>query len=275
MKPFLKWAGGKSKLLPHILPLLPMKIETYYEPFIGGGAVFFALAKEGRFKRAVISDVNPDLIETYCMVRDHIHNLIPILEEHAKHATDSDYFYAVRGLDTTKLVAVERAARLIFLNKTCFNGLYRVNRDGLFNVPFGRYKNPRVCDADGLRAVSKALQGASILRRDFDQTANLAKRGDAVYFDPPYVPISETASFTSYFAIPFVDDDQKRLARMFRACCDRGVVAVLSNSDCPKTRALYRGCKVRTIEAKRSINSVGNKRGNVKEILVTGLKARG
>lgn len=269
--PFLKWVGGKRQLLEDILPRLPDRIRTYYEPFIGGGAVFFALASQDRFDRAVIADKNTALVETYRVVRDDVEGLIDALAEHVEHATDSDYFYAVRASEPE--TAVERAARLIFLNKTCFNGLYRVNRSGRFNVPFGRYKNPRVLNATLLRTCSALLRGVEILESDFEDVARRAGRGDAIYFDPPYVPVSSTSSFTAYAKHPFGPDAHDRLALAYASCVRRGAVALLSNSDCEETRSLYADFEVETVRATRAVNSVASKRGAIDEVLVVGVKS--
>lgn len=270
--PVLKWAGGKTQLLDRIIPRLGDRIRTYYEPFIGGGAVFFALANQGRFRDAVISDKNPALVELYTVLRDEVEALIEGLAEHGEHATDQEYFYDVRAWDTAALSPVERAARTVFLNKTCFNGLYRLNRKGEFNVPFGRYKNPRVLNAPLLRASSQALQGVTILDADFQHVAIHARRGDAVYFDPPYVPISATSSFASYAKEPFGPSDQERLVQVFETVWRRGATAVMSNSDCDYTRALYAGLEVETVHATRAINSVASKRGRITEVLCVGMK---
>ncbi|MEL7368836.1 MAG: DNA adenine methylase [Myxococcota bacterium] len=272
--PFLKWAGGKTQLLAHILPALPGRMNTYYEPFIGGGAVFFALANARRFRRAVISDANADLVEVYRTVRNRVEDLIDVLHGHAAYATDSDYYYEVRGWDVTDRSPVERAARLIFLNRTCFNGLYRVNKQGRFNVPFGRYKKPRVVNEEGLRSASLALQRATIRQGDFETTTRDAKAGDAVYFDPPYVPLSDSSSFTSYHKSAFGPQEHDRLLDVYLDCMQRGVASVLSNSDCPETRKLYRGLRIKTVQASRAINSVASKRGRINEVLVLGRTTR-
>ncbi len=270
--PFLKWVGGKRQLLEDILPRIPDRIRTYYEPFIGGGAVFFALASQDRFDRAVIADKNAALVETYRVVRDDVEGLIGVLSDHVEYATDSDYFYALRGADTDAMSEVERAARLIFLNKTCFNGLYRVNRSGRFNVPFGRYKNPRVLNPTLLRTCSALLRGVEILESDFEDIARRAGRGDAIYFDPPYVPVSSTSSFTAYAKHPFGPDAHERLASAYASCVRRGAVALLSNSDCDATRELYTDFEVETVRATRAVNSVASKRGAIDEVLVVGVK---
>ena len=248
-------------------------MRTYYEPFIGGGAVFFALAREGRFRRAVISDKNPDLVNLYTVVRDQLPQLVSNLEPLAERATDSDFFYEVRSRDVDTLDPVERAARLIFLNRTCFNGLYRVNRKGGFNVPFGKYKNPRVLDVPKLEAASRALHGVTILCADFSETVAGARTGDAVYFDPPYAPVSQTASFNSYHAEAFGELQQAKLVDTYRRCWARGAVAVMSNSDCEMTRRLYARLDVRVVRATRAINSAGARRGAVNELLVVGPRA--
>ncbi|MCB9652910.1 MAG: DNA adenine methylase [Deltaproteobacteria bacterium] len=268
--PFLKWAGGKNQLLKDILPRLPQKIGVYYEPFIGGGALFFALASERRFQKAVIGDRNPALVDAYQTVRDDVEALMVHLRAHAAHATDADYFYQMRALDPQAMTRVERTARLLFLNKTCFNGLFRVNRRGQFNVPFGRYKNPRVLNPGLLRACSAALQGVEIVEGDFEALAERAGPNDAIYFDPPYVPLSATSSFTAYDRHPFGRTEHARLARAYRACLARGATALLSNSDCEETRKLYRGLWVETVSATRAINVVASKRGQVNEVLVVG-----
>ena len=270
--PFLKWAGGKTQLLPHILKHIPERFETYYEPFIGGGAVFFALANEGRFKRAIIGDRNPALVEVYEVVRDDVESLIAKLRTHAPHAKSPDYFYRLRAINPASLGTVARAARMIFLNKTCFNGLWRVNSRGGFNVPFGTFKNPRVLDEDLLRAASKALRDVTIVTGDFETIVSRAGRGDAVYFDPPYFPLRPTSSFTAYSPFPFGESEHTRLARTYREVIGRGAAAVLSNSSCLFTEQLYRGLSCHKVQARRSINSVSSGRGKIAELLVTGPK---
>lgn len=249
-------------------------MKTYYEPFIGGGAVFFALSDEHRFDHAVIADRNPWLIEAYKVVRDDVRSLIDALLRHAKHATDEDYYYRVRALETGPMTAVERTARILFLNKTCYNGLYRVNRRGQFNVPFGRYTKPRVCNEEVLIAASRALTRVEIMNSDFELVSQKAKKGDAIYFDPPYVPVSATASFTAYDSNVFARAEHERLTQTFKACVSRGAAAVLSNSDTPETRALYADLDVRTVSASRAINSNAGKRGRITELLVVGRREK-
>jgi DNA adenine methylase len=268
--PVLKWAGGKRQLLPHILERLPKKIDTYYEPFVGGGAVFFALAHERRFNKAVLTDQNADLIAVYRALKTNLTKLIELLKKHdANHC--EDYYYEVRDeLEPKKLV--ERAARLIYLNKTGFNGLYRVNRSGKFNVPFGRYDKPRILDEPRLKAAHQALTNVEIDVADFEETCKRAKRGDAVYLDPPYLPVSATANFSDYHALPFGLAEHERLAAVFGDLARRRVPALLSNSHTPDTTRLFGKFFLEQVEARRSINSDKSRRGPVGEILVSNLR---
>lgn len=269
--PFLKWAGGKGQLLDQILARLPREIPgTYVEPFLGGGAVFFELARTGRIQRARLSDRNAELVATYLAVRNELPDLIHALRA---HHNDEAHYYAVRALDPSKLTGVERAARTIFLNRVGYNGLYRVNSSGLFNVPFGRYKNPKICDVEGLTHASKALQIADITVADFAETCAGVGVGDVVYLDPPYVPVSKTASFTSYSG-RFDEAEHRRLAETFEHLVDLGAFVLLSNSDTKLSRGLYTGYKITTVEATRAINSKVDKRGAVREVLVQGLRLR-
>lgn len=267
-RPFLKWAGGKTALLPEILLRLPKTIGTYYEPFVGGGAVFFALAAEKRFERAVLGDANAELIETYFSIKEDLETVIRRLKAHAgKHS--EEYFYKVRANPGQYI-----AARMIYLNKTCFNGLYRVNSKGGFNVPFGKYTNPTICDEENLRAVSAVLRGVGLLPGDFERSTMRARRGDTVYFDCPYVPVSATASFTAYTKGGFGPETQERLRDVAKRLVDRGVHVLLSNSDTPLVRYLYRGFKIEEVQAPRRVNSKGGKRGNVGELLISGKGVR-
>ena len=270
--PFLKWAGGKTALLPEILPRLPQKkFGTYFEPFLGAGAVFFALAAEDRFKKAVIGDTNAELMLAYkALARDPV-SIIGALED---HIYEEKHYYDVRAQKPSSLNASARAARLIYLNRTCFNGLYRVNRKGEFNVPFGRYENPTICDRENLLAVSRVLRKATVAPgTDFEALVEAAHKGDVVYFDPPYVPVSETANFTGYSVGGFTDVEQVRLRDVAKALDARGVRVLLSNSDTPRVRALYRGFRIEEVSAPRRVNSKGGKRGNVGELIITGRKA--
>ncbi len=268
--PFLKWAGGKGQLLEAILSRLPNPVKgTYVEPFLGGAAVFFELARLGRIERARLSDGNPELVDTYRAVRDDVEGVIRAL---AAHKNDETYYYEVREIDRSTLSLAERAARTIFLNRVGYNGLYRVNSKGGFNVPFGRYENPKICDEEGLRAASRALALATIEVQDFDAACKDVAIGDVVYLDPPYVPLSKTASFTSYARDKFGPDEHERLAVTFARLVDVGAFVLLSNSDTDVTRALYAGFKITSVDATRNINSKGDRRGAVKEILVSGIR---
>ncbi len=264
-RPILKWAGGKTQLLPEILQRLPSVIETYYEPFVGGAAVFFALAAAGRFKRAVLSDKNPELVGLYRCVQRDVEAVIRAL---GSYRYDEQEYYRVRDSKLPRSAAA-RAARLIFLNTTGYNGLYRVNRAGQFNVPFGRYKNPTICDAENLRAAARALRSAELRVGDFATITRRARQGDAVYFDPPYVPVSKTASFTAYDRHAFELADHERLAATFSVLSGRGVAVLLSNSDTRVTRRLFGPFRVETVAVTRAINSNASKRGRVSEILVS------
>lgn len=261
-KPFLKWAGGKAKLAPKILAHFPERFKRYHEPFIGGGAIFFTLGP----RMATLSDINDDLVNTYITIRDNVEALIDELRKH--HATE-EYFYAVRALVRQEMPLLQSAARTIFLNRTCFNGLYRVNRSGKFNVPFGRYANPKICNADNLRTVADALQGVDLRVEDALAIGQRARRGDLVYFDPPYDPVSTTSSFTSYAKGGFGRDEQVQLAEVFANLADRGVHVVLSNSDTPFIRDLFAGFRIEQVFVRRPINSRADRRGPVPEVLVS------
>ena len=260
-RPFLKWAGGKSQLLGRLRARIPPSYGRYFEPFLGGGALFFAL----RPARGVLSDVNREIIDCYTAVRDDVAGLVAALRD---HRYESNHYYAVRDADPAKLSLVERAARTIFLNKTGFNGLYRVNRSGKFNVPFGRYSKPSICDEENLRACSAALADVELLAGDFENAAARARAGDFVYFDPPYVPLSRTAAFTAYAPGGFDLDAQARLADFFGKLAERGVAVLLSNSDVPAIRKLYARYPMDSIEATRVINCKATRRGPVRELLV-------
>ena len=260
-KPFLKWVGGKRKLLPQLLPLVPEEYGVYYEPFLGGGAMFFAL----RPRQAMLADANCELITCYGVVRDQVDELIDLLR---RFVYERDEYYKIRALDPFELNRVYEAARTIYLNKTGFNGLYRLNKKGEFNVPFGRYKNPTICDEDTLRACSEALQDTFLGYQRFEQSMCLAKTGDFVYIDPPYIPASSTSNFTAYTADGFNDEAHVNLAREFRRLSDIGVLCMLSNSDTPRVRKLYAGFNITAVKAARSVNCKGRRRGVVGEVVV-------
>jgi len=274
VRPFLKWAGGKRQLLPEIVKYVPKRISkhTYYEPFIGGGALLFELQPP----KAVINDTNKELINCYKVIRDSLDELMEELSKD-KYSNSETSYYEMRDLDrSTKkyeiLSEVEKAARIIYLNKTCYNGLFRVNSQGQFNVPFGRYKNPNFLDDAVLRAVNKYLNSNNItlFNQDFAEAVKDAKRGDFVYFDPPYDPVSETASFTGYDVNGFNRDEQKRLKKVFDDLNKRGCKVMLSNSCTDFIMDLYKDYQDTIIKvmATRSINSNALKRGRVEEVLV-------
>ncbi|MFZ5477635.1 MAG: DNA adenine methylase [Myxococcota bacterium] len=272
-RPFLKWAGGKRQLLDALVARFDRAGATgrYHEPFVGGGALFFELRRTGRVRDAVLSDTNPNLVEVYVAVRDDVDALVARLREHAARH-DEAYYYAVRG--RVPEGAVDRAARVIYLNKTCFNGLYRENSRGEFNVPYGRYDNPTICDEPNLRACSAALAGVSIEARPFERVLDHAVAGDFVYFDPPYVPVSATSSFTGYAKGGFGPADQERLAEVFASLADRGVSLLLSNSMTATVRDLFSRFHIEEVPATRAINSRGDRRGAIAEALVTAFPPR-
>lgn len=265
-RPFLKWAGGKGRLLEQYQAYFPKAFDTYYEPFLGGGAVFFHL--NGAFRTAVLADINPELVNVYQCVRSRVEEVITLLQEHKRQHSET-YYYALRSQSTLSC-PVERAARLLYLNKTCYNGLYRENSKGQFNVPIGRYKNPAICDVHLLRAAADGLQAAHIRQESFEFVLQRAtSRRDFVYFDPPYYPISATSSFTGYNRYGFTAADQVRLQEVFTTLARRGVQVMLSNSDCPFIRELYEGFPTHTIYAARAINSRASSRGKITELLIT------
>lgn len=271
-KPFLKWVGGKQQLLSQFEAHFPGEFDRYFEPFVGGGAVFFHLWNTGRLpNQAFLFDNNEELINAYLVVRDKVDELIDLLAVHQKNHSRS-YYYKIRNFDRHsakgQLSDVERAARAIYLNRTCYNGLYRVNGKGQFNVPMGSYKNPQILYIDVLKAANQALQKAQIEVRDFRTIVELGQPGDFFYFDPPYVPVSKTASFTSYTANDFGNDDQRELAEVFTQLSEKGCLCMLSNSYTPFVLELYQEFEIRTVQAKRAVNSDANGRGSIAEVVV-------
>lgn len=268
-RPFLKWAGGKGQLLDELLARVDKagQFERYHEPFIGGGALFFHLYRLGRLarKQAYLSDSNERLIETYLAVRDHVEDVIGLLRGHAA-AHSHDYYYEVRA--RVPETVPERAARIIYLNRTCFNGLYRENSRGGFNVPMGKYANPTICDAENLRAVSEALKQAHIEACPFESVLRRARPADLVYFDPPYHPVSKTSSFTAYAKDNFGEDDQRKLAGVFVKLAQNGVKVLLSNSMTPLVQSLYERFDIDEVFATRAVNSRADRRGKIAEALV-------
>ncbi len=219
-RPFLKWACGKTALLEVLLSAAPREFHVYYEPFLGGGALFFALYRQGRIRQAVLGDINRELIDAYRALQTDVEAVIRVLDQ---YPYSEAFYYTLREVDPWSLPLAERVARMIYLNKTCYNGLYRVNRAGKFNVPFGRYKNPNYKDFANLRAVARALQHARLVCASFEEVVADAQAGDFVYFDPPYHPLSRTARFTEYARGGFGREDQEKLAEVFRELASRGV----------------------------------------------------
>ena len=264
--PFIKWAGGKGRLLSQLEPLLPQDFlrRRYLEPFLGGGALFFARHP----RRALLADINPTLIETYKAVRDQVEDILSWLHRLAKAHCKEAYYAARTRYNSERLTHAERAAMFIYLNKTCFNGLHRVNRKGKFNVPMGRYKNPRIADEEGLRRASQALRRANILCDSFEGLVDRARPNDFIYFDPPYAPVSETANFTGYASDGFTSEDQRRLRNVYAELDQRGCKLMLSNSDVPFIRELYSRWTIHTVQASRAINSKASRRGKVNEVVV-------
>lgn len=263
-RPFLKWVGGKRHLASTILTLLPETIDTYYEPFLGGGAVFFALAAQQRVKHAVLSDVNGELIKTYMAIQDDVEAVIQRL---ATYPNTKDFYLDLRAQSPFFLSHDACAARMIYLNRTCFNGLYRVNRDGIFNVPYGDNKRATICDGENLRLVSRALQGVELVWCPFETIAKRMKSGDVVYIDPPYASLTPT-SFTAYQAQSFDDTAQCLLAKTVAKLTKRGVYTVVSNSPAPLVYKLYASYTMAVVQSPRRVNCDATKRGVVDELLI-------
>jgi len=282
-KPFIKWAGGKTQLLDQFEPLYPpaSSIKRYIEPFVGSGAVYFHVREILGLDTCILADGNADLINVYRVIQQDVAGLVRALARH-RRAHSEEHYYKVRAQSPGALTDVSRAARLIYLNKTCFNGLYRVNSRGEFNVPMGRYVNPRILDEPNLRAVGAALRKVTLKVAHFREILSDARRGDFVYLDPPYHPISKTSSFTSYAVngdrSTFGGEDQAELAEIYRKLAAKGCLVMLSNSDTAFVRRLYRdqpGVAIRTVSARRSINSRSDRRGRIREIVVLNYEPSG
>lgn len=266
-KPFVKWVGGKRQLLAYLLPIVERTDPSaaYHEPFVGGGALFFSLRTQGRAPTSRLSDVNRELINGYIAIRDGVDDVIACLRRHQRLSA-KEYFYKVRAREPRELHEI--AARLIYLNKTCFNGLYRVNNSGGFNAPWGRYDNPTICDEPNLRAVGAALAASTLDVAPFQTVLDAARPGDIVYFDPPYVPVSSTSSFTEYSAGGFGGREQEELASTFRELDNRNIRTILSNSDTKDVRRLYAGFRIDQVFARRNVNTRADRRGPVAEVIV-------
>lgn len=264
-KPFIKWVGGKRQLLPTLISHYRGE-PGYHEPFLGGGAFFFCLMDRMlRPKEAFLSDQNARLVRTYLGVRDDVDGVVRLLKTYPYEAT---FFASMRKMDVDRADDTSCAAWFIYLNRTGFNGLYRVNKKNEFNVPFGRYTNPMVCDEENLRACSRVLQGVTIAHADFTRVNTSSRQGDFLYFDPPYVPLSATSDFTGYTQEGFADADQVRLRDLALQMRSEGRTVVLSNSSAPRVRELYRAFTCEEVDAKRNLNSKGDRRGAVKELVI-------
>jgi len=263
-RPFVKWAGGKRQLLDELTQGLPY-FENYHEPFIGGGALFFRLEAINRIKRAYLSDSNAELINTYSVIKNEIFELMSELAS-PLYVNNEAAYYKIRA--SKPKTDVERAARFIYLNKTAFNGLYRVNSSGGFNVPFGKYDNPKILDSQNLLLVHRALQKDELHRGDFTIVLKNAKRGDFIYFDPPYAPISKTSNFTAYTKDGFGENEQKKLLKTYKELDSKGCFVLLSNSYSDFISELYAEFESEVVHASRMINCKGDQRGKIKELIV-------
>ena len=287
-KPFLKWAGGKTQLLDEIRKYYPEKIEKYCEPFVGGGAVLFDILTKFQPKEVLINDINPELTNTYVQIKNNVNDLISLLSLWQNNylslemdARKEDYYEKrsrFNELILAKEDSVEKAALMIYLNKTCFNGLYRVNGKGLYNVPSGVYKNPAICNSENLRAVNKVLQNVQILTGSYSQTEEFITKKTFVYIDPPYRPLTQTSAFTSYSENSFTDKEQIELGNFITEISNKGAMVVASNSD-PKNSDinddffddLYSKFEIERVSASRMINSNAKKRGAINELLISNI----
>ena len=265
IRPFVKWVGGKRQLLDILTAAMPRNHGKYYEPFIGGGALLFSHLP----RKAIISDINAELVNCYEVIRDDVDALVRSLKQ---HKNTEEHFYRVRAKKPETMTSVQRASRFVYLNKTCFNGLYRENQSGQFNAPYGRYTNPRIVDEGNLRAISAYLNSneIGIVHSGYEHVLETAVAGDLIYFDPPYAPLSKTANFATYTKRGFTLDDQAQLAQAFASLAAKGVHVMLSNSNTDVIRELYKGFRIQTVHATRAINCKGALRGKEpNEVLVT------
>ena len=284
VKPFVKWAGGKNSLIPQLTKYYPFElkngtIERYIEPFVGGGAVLIDILQKYEVKEAYAFDINKDLINCYNVIKTNVENLIQELDKKEKKflILDNDarqqYFYDIRAeynsYTLNEDIDVKRASEFIFLNRTCFNGLYRVNKDGKFNVPCGKYKNPTICDSNNLRNLSNLIKNVTFEYGDYKKSESFVNENTFVYFDPPYDTWEEKNSFTSYDKNNFGKNEQIRLANVFKDLSNRGVYVMLSNHNTKFINELYKEFHITIVPAKRMINSNANGRGNVEEVIIT------
>lgn len=265
--PILKWAGGKTQMLDSLISSMPEKYINYIEPFIGGGALYFHLNNA----HSIIADSNPELINLYREIADHCEDVIDILKT---YKNDEDMYYEIRGKDWLQCSKTEAAARMIYLNRTCYNGLYRLNRRGGFNTPFGKYRNPHICNEEKLRLASKLLKTSTIIRDDYlNVLKTYAKEGDFIFLDPPYIPISDYADFRRYTKEQFYESDHRNLAREVDRLVDLGCKVMLTNSNHPLVHELYSKYNIEVIQTKRNINSCGKKRKGEDVIVTTYAKS--
>jgi len=267
---FVKWAGGKHQLLNQFLPLFPKSFDRYFEPFVGSGAVAFYVLQKFKPSEVLLSDINEELINAFNIIKTNVEKLVIELKQHKEyHLADANgYFYEIRKVSPNDLPELERAARFIYLNKTCFNGLYRVNSKGQFNVPIGSYQNPDIIQKEKLSRISNLLANVTIKQMSFEKVLPLAKKGDLIYFDPPYYPFKKGKSFTTYTKDKFLEAEQELLADIFKKLDGKGCLIMLSNSDTDFIRNLYSSYNITTVKAKRLINSVASGRGEINEIVV-------
>lgn len=265
---FVKWAGGKKQLIEQFKSFFPKKINRYFEPFVGGGAVAFYIIRNYNPEEIIISDNNKELINAYEIIKDNVTELINLLKEYKKEHSRETY-YKIRSQDPKCLSKIHRAARFIYLNKTCFNGLYRVNSKGQFNVPMGSYKNPTVCQEKNLKEISKLLKNVKIKTMSFEKIVNYAEKDDFIYFDPPYYPLKKGKSFTTYTKDNFLEKEQRRLAEVFNKLAIKDCKVMLSNSDTDFIKNLYKEHRINIVKASRMINSDGSGRGKINELVIT------
>ncbi|MEW6617691.1 MAG: DNA adenine methylase [Patescibacteria group bacterium] len=271
---FVKWAGGKKQLLEQFKKYFPKTINNYYEPFAGGGAVAFFIIKNYSPKEVLISDINEELINAYEAIRGNLNELLELLKHH-KNAHSKENYYKIRELQPEKLNKIERAARFIYLNKSCFNGLYRVNSIGRFNVPIGSSKHPAILMEEDLREISRLLQNVKIKMMPFEEITNYTRRGDFIYLDPPYYPLKKGKSFTTYTKEAFLEKEQEKLSEVFKALDRKGCKVMLSNSNTEFIRKLYEGYNIGAVRASRMINCDATRRGKIKELVITNYDKEG
>ena len=268
---FAKWAGGKTQLISQLKPLFPKKIERYFEPFVGSGAVFFYISQNYKIKYAMLSDINEELIDAYKVIKDNVDILIKILRKHVKKhsVTPKAYYYRTRSQEIDLMSAIERAARFIYLNKTCYNGLYRVNAKGKFNVPLGKLNGSAILQQDKLNKCAELLQKTILKRMSFENILKYAHSGDFVYFDPPYYPKTSGGNFTSYQKDKFLEEEHKKLFEVFKTLDANGCLCMVSNSNTKFIKDLYKDYRQSIVKARRMINCNGNGRGETEELVIT------